>query len=115
MTTQKSAAARGLGYAHRQQRERLLRNHVDGSPCWWCSHPMFRDPTKNWDGHPLEADHSQARSHGGTVADRLLHKRCNASRQDGANDHLRPAVTGIDIATAREADDQLGIRLIPWP
>lgn len=112
---QKSAAARGLGYAHRQQREALLRRHTDGSPCFWCGQPLHRDAERNWDGHPLEADHSQARSHGGKHADRLLHKRCNASRADGRNNHLRPAVTGTDIATARKEDDQLGIRLMPWP
>lgn len=76
---------------------------------------MYREPASNWDSKPLEADHSQARSHGGTIADRLLHSVCNRQRQDGRNDHLRPAVTGMDPADARTVDDQLGIRLLPWP
>jgi hypothetical protein len=28
-----SSAARGLGYEHRRNRERMLRNHIDGRPC----------------------------------------------------------------------------------
>ncbi|WP_072691759.1 HNH endonuclease [Rhodococcus marinonascens] len=111
----KSAAARGLGYAHRQQRERLLRKHVDGNPCYWCGRPLYRDPAQNWDGNALHADHTIARSQGGTVADRLVHDLCNKQRQDGRNDHLRPAVTGINVADARAVDDQLGLRLMPWP
>lgn len=106
---------KGLGWRHQKERERLLRALVDGSPCYWCTHPLHREPGRNWDGHPLEADHSHARSQGGTVADRLLHKWCNASRQDGRNDHLRPAVTGTDVTATRTTQDQLGIRLIPWP
>jgi hypothetical protein len=42
----------------------------------------------------LDGDHSVARSHGGTVADRLLHSECNRARGDGSRDHLRPAITG---------------------
>ncbi|WP_239010511.1 MULTISPECIES: hypothetical protein [Rhodococcus] len=106
---------RGLGWKHRQQRDRLLRNHVDGSPCWWCNQPLHRDPTRNWDGRSLHADHSIARSRGGTIADRLIHDTCNKSRGDGSRDHLRPAITGIDPASAKSIDDQLGIRLLPWP
>lgn len=119
---QKSAAARGLGYAHRKQRETLLRALKDGEPCYWCARGLFRDPTKNWDGRALHADHTLARSHGGKVADRLVHDLCNKQRGDGSNDHLRPAVTGdygpINAAskTARQTDeDMLGTRLMPWP
>ena len=83
---------RGLGWQHQKQRDRLLKAHTDGSPCYWCNRPMFRLASNNWDGNPLEADHSQARSRGGATADRLLHKRCNASRQDGSRDHQRPAL-----------------------
>jgi hypothetical protein len=40
----------------------------------------------------LDADHSHARAHGGTRADRLLHAKCNKERGDGSRDHLRPAL-----------------------
>lgn len=111
----KTTTERGLGWDHRKQRERLLRNHVDGTVCWWCARPMYREAAKNWDGKPLEADHSLARSHGGTKADRLLCSTCNRQRQDGRNDHLRPAVTGMAVAEYRAIDEQLGVRLMPWP
>lgn len=89
-----STTARGLGWKHQQQRERLLRGHRDGAACWWCDKAMFRDPKLNWDGQPLEADHTESRSQGGTRADRLLHSVCNRQRGDGSRDHLRPALTG---------------------
>ena len=44
---------------------------------------MYRDPARNYDGMPLEADHEQARSQGGTRATRLLLATCNRSRGDG--------------------------------
>jgi hypothetical protein len=44
---------------------------------------MYRDPYRNPDGAPLEADHSQARALGGTLADRLMLSTCNRSRGDG--------------------------------
>lgn len=47
---------------------------------------MYRDATANPDGLPLEADHTVARVHGGTHADRLLLATCNRSR--GAGDHV---------------------------
>lgn len=62
-----STTARGLGWSHQQQRERLLRRLVDGEPCWWCGEPMFKT-------QELDADHSHSRAMGGTRADRLLHK-----------------------------------------
>lgn len=90
-----STTARGLGWRHQQDRERLMRRHRDGTPCWWCARPMFRDAKRNFDGKPLEADHSEARSHGGRKADRLLCSTCNRQRQDGRYDDLRPAITGV--------------------
>ncbi|MGW0052055.1 hypothetical protein [Nocardia nova] len=94
---------RGLGHAHRQQVAALLRLHVDGSPCWWCGLPMFRDPERNPDERMLQGDHSKPRSMGGTVADRLLHASCNESRGDGSRDAQRPAVTGQAL-DRRESD-----------
>ena len=97
--TRRSAASRGLGYDHRRARERLIRSHVDGSPCpcgvgadcgpgCICKRagyalPMYRDPQLNPDGMPLEADHTLARSLGGTRADRLMLATCNRSRGNG--------------------------------
>lgn len=56
---------------------------------------MYRDPALNVDGMSLEADHTQARSQGGTKADRLLLATCNRSRGDGTRgvqaDGQRPA------------------------
>ncbi|WAL46798.1 HNH endonuclease [Rhodococcus pyridinivorans] len=104
MTDKKSSAARGLGRRHREQRDRLLRALVDGTPCYWCGRGMYRDPARNWDSKPLEADHILARSKGGTKADRLLCSTCNRQRQDGSRDHQRPAL--------RERPRP---RAFPWP
>lgn len=120
----KTTTERGLGWDHQKQRERLIRAHVDGTPCWWCMRPMFRDRVHNWDHDPaspdpssgsLAADHSHARAHGGLKADRLLHGKCNKERGDGSRDHLRPAVTGKPIAQARNDQEALGVRVMPWP
>ncbi|NKS97484.1 hypothetical protein [Prescottella equi] len=111
----RTTTERGLGWAHQKERTHLLRIHVDGTPCWWCGKPMHREAELNWDRRVLAADHSHARAQGGTQADRLLHSICNKQRQDGRNDHQRPAVTGEDVTDARGADDPLGIRLLPWP
>lgn len=90
-----STTERGYGWTHQKQRERLLYNHLDGTPCWWCGLPMYRDKTKNWDGKALAADHSDENgARDGQISDRLLHGRCNSQAQGHANDHLRPAVTG---------------------
>lgn len=78
---------KGLGWRHQQQRERLLRMHRDGDACWWCGEPMYRSQS-------LDADHEDARAHGGSVATRLLHSGCNRSRKDGARDDQRPAMAG---------------------
>ncbi|MFC7450538.1 hypothetical protein [Rhodococcus daqingensis] len=120
----RTTTERGLGWAHQQQRDRLLRAHHDGTPCWWCDRPMYRDRTLNFDHDPtgkdpnsgaLAADHSHARTHGGTKADRMLHGRCNKERGDGSRDHLRPAVTGQPIEDAKTTHEALGTRAMPWP
>ncbi|MFI8773747.1 hypothetical protein ACIGKQ_16475 [Gordonia sp. NPDC062954] len=90
----KSTTARGLGWTHQQNATRLRRRHIDGTPCWWCNRPMYLERERNFDGQPLGADHSTARSRGGHTADRLLHQTCNSQRGDGSRDHQRPALTG---------------------
>lgn len=105
----------GLGWQHQKQRTRLLGAHRDGAPCWWCGRPMWKDHTRNWDYDPtatypsngrLAADHTHARTHGGTIADRLLHEVCNKERGDGSRDHLRPAThTPTPKPTTRNALD----------
>lgn len=94
---------RGLGWAHQQQRRRLLARHTNGTPCpcltdntcgpaclcrpHGVGQPMYRHATRNPDGLPLEADHTVARSQGGKLADRLMLATCNRSRQDGTRTH----------------------------
>lgn len=106
--------ARGLGWQHQRTRAQLLAQHTDGTPCWWCGRPMFKQPERNWDTAPLEADHTLSRSQGGTRADRLLHSVCNRQRQDGSRDHLRPAVTGSSSAIPPTLGS-LGHRAMDWP
>jgi hypothetical protein len=97
MTYQKpSRQARGLGTRHENIRKRLIGQHVQGTPCWWCGKPMYREAEANFDGSPLHADHSTARVKGGLDADRLLHGRCNSERGDGSRDHLRPVLADRD-------------------
>jgi hypothetical protein len=105
---------RQLGWDHQQNRDRLLLRHVDGKPCWWCGRPMFRDADRNHDHRALHADHTQSRSRGGRVADRLLHASCNGARGDGSRDHERPAAgaTGRD-RTPGQFD--LGDLAMDWP
>ncbi|MBF9328492.1 hypothetical protein [Mycobacteroides chelonae] len=88
---------RGLGWRHQQAVAQLLRRLVEGSLCWWCGLPMFKNHNKhrNWDGKQLAGDHSVPRVRGGHLADRLLHGTCNSQRQDGRWDDIRPAVQGI--------------------
>ena len=90
----------GLGWRHQQQRAILVRRLTDGSLCWWCNLPMHKDASRNWDSRPLAADHSQARSLGGMLADRLLHYTCNSQRGNGDRDATRPAVTGVPVTRA---------------
>ena len=95
----KTTTEKGLGRRHQLQREKLLKKHQDGSPCWWCGKPMFRDKEKNWDGFSLAADHTVARAHGGKLADRLLHHTCNSTRGAGGDiDEVRPAALREKIA-----------------
>ncbi|UTT48849.1 hypothetical protein [Rhodococcus gordoniae] len=94
--TRKKTSARGLGYHHQVRREHLLASHTQGTPCWWCGKPMYREAEANWDKQPLHADHSVARANGGLHADRLLHGSCNAKRGKGAQDHLRPTLADKD-------------------
>lgn len=99
-TTAKTTTQRGLGWKHRQQREALLRRMSDGSLCWWCNRPMFKQAERNWDNRALAADHTIARAVGGTRADRMLHATCNGQRGDGTRDADRPAITGKRMDTA---------------
>lgn len=89
---QRNTTQRGLGWKHQKQRARLLAQHQDGTPCWWCGEPLYRDATRNWDHKPLHGDHTQTRATGGTTTDRLLHDTCNKRRGDGTRDHLRPTL-----------------------
>lgn len=111
----KTTTERGLGWEHQKNAERLLRNHIDGTPCWWCAEPMYRDAEQNFDGKTLNADHSVARAHGGTKADQLLHDKCNKARGKGDRDHLRPALTGMPVEDGATAEAALGTRVMPWP
>ncbi len=83
--TRRTTTQKGLGWKHQQERARLLERLRDGERCWWCGKVMRRSQA-------LAADHSVARSKGGTKADRLLHDVCNKERGDGSRDHLRPAL-----------------------
>jgi hypothetical protein len=81
---------KGLGNRHRLQRERLMRAHVDGSPCGLCGRPMYRDRAQNHDGQPLHADHEVPRAIAGpqSLATRLVCGSCN-TREGG---RLRAAI-----------------------
>ncbi|AXC38151.1 HNH endonuclease [Gordonia phage Mulch] len=119
MTRQKLAKTtdRGLGWRHQQIRRRLLAGHHDGAHCWWCGRPMYREPERNWDSKPLEADHTRTREHHGIEnndADRLLHHTCNRQRGNGDRDNLRPALGPHDDDTNDQPDNG-DMRLMPWP
>lgn len=105
---------RGVGWHHTQVRNALLARHADGSLCWWCGRGMYRDPAKNWDRKPLEADHTLPRSKGNThgAADRLLCSTCNRQRGNGDRDHLRPALHGGAYLPPDHPEDR---RVMPWP
>jgi len=112
----RTTTQRGLGHAHRQHVRGLFSRLADGTPCWWCARPMYRTAERNWDKATLEGDHSQPRSQGGRVADRLLHSTCNRQRSDGRNDHLRPALTGAPFVTKTSTDrSDLGVLAMAWP
>lgn len=91
------AHKRGYDWRHRKNRQRLLFNHVDGTPCPGCGKPMYRDPKKNHDGAALEADHTKnLKHHGPSDADRLLCRTCNRSRADGHDERLPVNQTADD-------------------
>jgi hypothetical protein len=98
----KNTTARGLGYDHQKQRERLLARLKDGDLCEWCGQPMTREME-------LDADHRLARSKGGKRADRLLHASCNRTRGAGDRDPETGAVT-LPAAAA----DRMKHCLLPW-
>lgn len=93
----RTTTERGLGWDHQQQRRRLLLSHIDGTPCWWCGRPMYREPTRNWDHRALHADHSTSRANGGRKADRLMCDTCNKQRGDGSFDDVRPVAIGVPV------------------
>lgn len=104
-SAKKNTTDRGLGWEHQRVVERLLRKLIDGTHCWWCGQPMFRDKTRNWDRKTCAGDHSIPRAHlPGGKADRLLHGRCNSQRQDGRWDNQRPALTGVHPGDWRPND-----------
>lgn len=111
----KSTNLKGLGYDHQQNRDRLIRRHTDGNPCWWCNRPMFKQADRNFDGQSLHADHTKSRAkHGAgrTHADRLLHDLCNKQRGDGSRDHMRPA---LQYEAAQTQERPLGHLVLAWP
>lgn len=79
-----STHERGYGARHQRQRAHLMRKHKDGTACSWCGQPMFKDPKRNFDGAPLEAEHSSPQKYAqdkqANLADELLHRRCNRSK-----------------------------------
>jgi hypothetical protein len=96
---QKQAHERGYDWNHRRNRQRLLYNLVDGTPCPFCGKPLHKNPAQNFDGAALEADHTRdLKHHGQNPADRLLHRTCNRSRGDG-HDERSPL---RENATTRE-------------
>lgn len=104
----KSTTERGYGWQHQKQRERLLRAHKDGTPCSHCGKPMYRDPDRNFDGAPLEAQHADALANHADkqrapLASELMHRFCNRSLGDGTREvtppGLTPAPGGFDWQT----------------
>lgn len=92
----KSRKERGYGQRHVKQRERLMRQLVDGSPCPHCGRPMYRNPEYNFDGAPLEANHSDplanhADKQTAPLADELLHRFCNRSLGDYSRQTANPS------------------------
>lgn len=67
---------RGLGWAHQQQRTRLIQayeqQHGPITHCPRCARAISKD-------NPITAQHTRARAHGGTQADALWCKACNSS------------------------------------
>jgi hypothetical protein len=92
MTTtdrRQSTTQRGYGWRHQRIRTRLLYQLKDGTPCPGCGRPMYRNPDKNHDRAPLEADHeADLKHHGPGDANRLLCRTCNRSRGAGHDERL---------------------------
>lgn len=96
---EKTTTQRGYGWRHQQQRRKLLAQHKDGTPCSHCGKPMYRDPAKNFDGAPLEAQHADALANHADkqrapLASELMHRHCNRSLGDGTRQPPPPADTG---------------------
>lgn len=88
MASKKSTTERGYGYDHQKDREYLIFNHADGTPCDWCGQPMYIEPAKNFDHKPLHADHTKASEKAaGGRADRLLHELCNKRKGHSDEEH----------------------------
>jgi 5-methylcytosine-specific restriction endonuclease McrA len=100
-----TTTAKGLGYRHRQQREHLLRLHVEGSPCGMCCQPMFKH-------QGLDADHSIPRALGGAhrLADRLVHASCNSRAGARLGNLLRRGDDWCD-----ETANIVAPLAFPWP
>jgi hypothetical protein len=132
----KSTTAQGYGWDHQTHRARLMSRHVDGTRCFWCARPMYRDRTRNWDYDPhamrkdgkpdytsgvLAADHENTIAQygvGRTKANRLLHGICNKQRGgDSSRDDKRPALTSTDPAILSTGlDEGLGeLTYFAWP
>lgn len=104
----KGTTERGYGWKHQKQRERLLRAHKDGAPCSHCGKPMYRDPARNFDGAPLEAQHADALANHADkqrapLASELMHRFCNRSLGDGTREvtppDARPGAGGFNWQT----------------
>lgn len=66
-----SATSRGYGYVHQQMRRKLLSELIPGTPCGFCTEPMYVD-------QPLDLDHSDPTLRApGVPGDRLTHTHCN--------------------------------------
>lgn len=92
----KTRQERGYDRRHEKQRERLMHQLKDGSPCPHCGKPMYRDPARNFDGAPLEANHSDPLANytdkrAAPLADELLHRFCNRSLGDYSRQSASPA------------------------
>lgn len=80
-----TTTSRGYGHNHQTNRNKLLYNHRDGTPCDICGQPMYRNPTQNPDTAALEADHREGDKT--KLAYRLLHRRCNRSISNNWVEH----------------------------
>lgn len=104
-----SSTQRGYGVRHKRMRRLLLAQLVDGTPCPWCNKPLYKQPEKNFDGAPLEADHEKDIKTYGTkhFANRLLHRRCNRQRGAGFDERspLKQSGKPLDSHVGRSSGD----------